>query len=120
MEMEEFVERLWPDVQEAFRRRDKMGAMKLIRGLIPTTMGLRHCKNYVERYWDLGDAGLDAMRVDFMSQLGINPTPAQEMPAVSQPFRVVKDENFTLTVRKEVTFDQLNEFMAKACRELGF
>ncbi|TSC89083.1 MAG: hypothetical protein G01um10143_464 [Parcubacteria group bacterium Gr01-1014_3] len=121
----ELFERLWEEMQEAFRRRNLFAAIKVLRFSTPITMGLKETKNYVERYWNM-DGGLEAMKADLMIQLGIE-SPAteekksvEEIAAILQGIKVVQDENFALTVKKEVSWDQMNEFFAKAARELGF
>lgn len=106
MKMEEF-EQLWVAMQEAFRRNNKIGAIKLIRGLTDETMSLVGAKGYIDRHWS--SDGLEAMKTDF-----------QEKPATVQPIRIIQNANFSLTVKKEgVSWDDLNEFFDQVSRELG-
>jgi len=114
--MEDF-DQFWAEMQRALDHDNKIVAVKLIRySSLGMSMSLMQIKHYVDRHWSV--TGLEDMRKDLMNQLGINP--AHEKLAANQPFKVVQDENFTLTIKKDVSWDQMNEFFAKVARDLGF
>ena len=107
---------VWTGMCEAFRSRNKMRAISVIRWVI--FGGIVAAKNYVERYWERPD-GLEAMREDLMGQMGIKKQ--EEEAEIKKPERVIRQGCFQLIIKgdEEVTWEQVNEFFGKVSNELG-
>lgn len=103
-------EETWKGICEAFREGKMIRVVSIVRYVL--NQPLVASKHYVESYWP---DRLEEMREDLLRQLRVG------VPETVKPTKVIEDENFSLVVKVkgEVSWEQWNEFLAKAAAELN-